>query len=144
MSAEAQRGSEIFFFSAGCATCHAGFNFSDGRFYNLGIGWDEATKSFRDEGRAAVPGVAGRRGAFKTPGLRDVAKRPPYMHDGSLPTLRDVVEFYNRGGVKNPFLSAGRIRPLRLSDADIDAVVSFLGALNGEGYDDQPPRLFPK
>jgi cytochrome c peroxidase len=65
------------------------------------------------------------------------------MHDGSLRTLREVVEFYNRGGVKNPRLS-GRIRPLRLSDADIDAVVSFLHALSGDGYDDRPPRLFPR
>jgi cytochrome c peroxidase len=143
MSVEAQRGSEIFFFNAGCATCHAGFNFSDGRFHTLGVGWDETTQTFRDEGRGAVPGVTGGRGAFKTPGLRDVAKRPPYMHDGSLRTLREVVEFYNRGGVKNPRLS-GRIRPLRLSDADIDAVVSFLHALSGDGYDDRPPRLFPR
>ena len=143
LSAEAQRGSELFFFNAGCAVCHAGFNFSDGRFYNLGIGWDEAAQTFRDVGRGAVPGVKGPRGAFKTPGLRDVANRPPYMHDGSLATLRDVVEFYNRGGVKNPFQSR-RIRPLRLSESDIDAVVSFLRALSGEGYEDRPPRLFPK
>lgn len=143
LSAEAQRGSEIFFFSAGCATCHAGFNFSDGRFYSLGVGWDESTKSFRDEGRAAVTKNPRDLGKFKTPGLRDVAERPPYMHDGSLQTLREVVEFYNRGGIRNPRLN-GRIRPLRLTDPDIDAVVSFLRALSGEGYQDQPPRVFPK
>jgi cytochrome c peroxidase len=143
MSREAQEGSEIFFFTGRCAVCHAGFNFSDGRFHNLGVGWDEATKTFRDEGRAAVSNRGGDVGKFKTPGLRDVEKRPPYMHDGSLKTLREVVEFYNRGGVKNPFLS-GRIRPLGMTESQIDAVVSFLRALSGEGYEDRPPRFFPQ
>ena len=143
MSVEAQRGSEIFFFTGACAGCHAGFNFTDGGFGNLGIGWDESTQSFRDEGRAAVTGNPRDRGKFKTPGLRDVANRPPYMHDGSLATLREVVEFYNRGGIRNP-LQTRRLRPLGLSEADIDAVVSFLRALSGEGYQDQPPRVFPK
>lgn len=143
LSVEAQQGSEIFFFNGACATCHAGFNFSDGRFYNLGIGWDEATQSYRDEGRAAVTGNPRDLGKFKTPGLRDVAERPPYMHDGSLKTLREVVEFYNRGGTRHPSQN-GRVRPLRLTDADIDAVVSFLRALSGEGYQDTPPRVFPK
>ena len=143
MSAEAQRGSDIFFFSGSCAGCHAGFNFTDGGFGNLGIGWDESTQSFRDEGRAAVTGNPSDRGKFKTPGLRDVARRPPYMHDGSLKTLREVVEFYNRGGIRNP-LQTRRLRPLGLTDADIDAVVSFLRALSGEGYEDQAPRVFPQ
>ncbi|MFM8536139.1 MAG: hypothetical protein ACKOEC_21595 [Acidimicrobiia bacterium] len=79
-------------------------------------------------------------GAFKTPGLRDVEKHPPYMHDGSLATLKDVVEFYNRGG--HPEVRNGRIAPLGLSQADVDAVVAFLKALNGEGYQDRAPRLF--
>ena len=143
MSAEAQLGSDIFFFSGACATCHAGFNFSDGAFHNLGVGWDESTQSFRDEGRAAITGNPQDRGKFKTPGLRDVANRPPYMHDGSLQTLREVVEFYNRGGIRNP-LQTRRMRPLRLTEAEIDAVVSFLRALSGEGYQDQSPRVFPK
>ncbi|HJU42259.1 MAG TPA: cytochrome c peroxidase [Vicinamibacterales bacterium] len=143
LSAEAQHGVDIFFFTGRCATCHAGFNFSDGRFHSLGIGWDEATQKFRDEGRAAVTGRPEDRGRFKTPGLRDVEKRPPYMHDGSLATLRDVVEFYNRGGNRNAPQS-GRLVPLKMTDADIDAVVSFLRALSGEGYEDQPPRFFPR
>lgn len=140
MSAAAQRGMDIFFFTGRCATCHAGFNFSDGRFHSLGIGWDDKTQTFRDEGRAAVTGRPQDRGRFKTPGLRDVEKRPPYMHDGSLATLRDVVEFYNRG-TRN---QTGRLAPLGLSNDDIDAVVSFLRALSGEGYEDRAPRVFPK
>ena len=143
MSAEAKRGAELFSFNAGCASCHAGFNFSDGRFHNLGVGWDETTRSFRDEGRFAVSHIERDRGAFKTPGLRDVSKHAPYMHDGSLSTLRDVVEFYNRGGTPNPGLSK-RIRPLRLTPQDVDALVAFLQALDGEGYQDRAPKHFPR
>lgn len=144
ISAEAKRGSEIFFFTGRCATCHAGFNFSDGRFHNIGVGWDEATRTFKDEGRFAISHVERDRGAFKTPGLRDVSKHPPYMHDGSLATLREVVEFYNRAVVSTPNRSARVIGPNRLSDADLDALVAFLKTLDGEGYQDQAPRYFPR
>jgi cytochrome c peroxidase len=65
------------------------------------------------------------------------------MHDGSLPTLRDVVEFYARGGVRNPNLDP-QMRPLHLSRADVDALVAFLEALNGGGYMDRAPTSFPK
>jgi cytochrome c peroxidase len=143
MSVEAQRGSDIFFFTGRCAVCHAGFNFSDGLFHNLGVGWNPNTQAFVDEGRAAVSHAPRDRGAFKTPGLREVEKHPPYMHDGSLATLRDVVEFYNRGGVPNPARS-GRIRPLGLTREEVDALVAFLHTLNGEGYQDRPPRHFPQ
>jgi cytochrome c peroxidase len=143
MSEDAKRGSEIFFFTGRCASCHAGFNFSDGRFYNLGVGWDAASGRFKDEGRFAVTHNPRDLGAFKTPGLRDVSRHAPYMHDGSLATLRDVVEFYNRGGERNPHQSA-RIRPLGLGPRDIDALVAFLQSLDGEGYQDQPPKYFPR
>ena len=143
MSAAAKRGSDLFSFKGRCAMCHAGFNFSDGRFHNLGVGWDAVSESFRDEGRARVTGADRDRGAFKTPGLRDVAKRAPFMHDGSLATLRDVVEFYNRGGNPNPWRS-GRLGPLGLGPDEVDALVAFLEALTGEGPEEQPPRLFPR
>ena len=143
LTPEAQRGSEIFFFSGRCATCHAGFNFSDGLFHNLGVGWNPSTLTFADDGRLAVSHEPQDRGRFKTPGLREVDKHAPYMHDGSLATLRDVVEFYNRGGNRNPGLSA-RIRPLGLSPTDIEALVAFLRSLNGEGYQDRAPRYFPE
>jgi cytochrome c peroxidase len=71
------------------------------------------------------------------------AAKPPYMHDGSLVTLRDVILFYKRGGVRNPHLDT-RIRPLDLSRSDIDALVDFLGALDGEGFMDRAPTAFPK
>lgn len=143
LSPEEQRGSEIFFFDGSCASCHAGFNFSDGLFWNLGVGWDPKTQTFADEGRMAISHNPRDRGAFKTPGLREVDKHPPFMHDGSLATLRDVVEFYNRGGNRNPGLTP-RLRPLHLSTQDVDAIVAFLRSLNGEGYQDRPPRYFPQ
>jgi cytochrome c peroxidase len=65
------------------------------------------------------------------------------MHDRSLLTLRDVILFYKRGGVRNPHLDT-QIRPLYLSCGDIDALVDFLGALNGEGLMDRAPAAFPK
>jgi cytochrome c peroxidase len=138
-----QRGSELFFFNARCAVCHAGFNFSDGRFHALGIGWDAAAQKFADEGRYLVTGNPRDRGAFKTPGLRDVSKRAPYMHDGSLQTLREVVAFYNRGG-DGPNGKRGRLAPLKLAEQQIDELVAFLKSLDGEGYHDTPPRYFPR
>jgi cytochrome c peroxidase len=143
LSRQAQRGSELFFFTARCATCHAGFNFSDGRFHVLGIGWNAAARSFADDGRALVTGEARDRGAFKTPGLRDVSRRAPYMHDGSIATLRQVVEFYNRGA-SGPNAGRGRLAPLRLAEAQIDELVAFLESLDGEGYLDTPPKHFPR
>jgi cytochrome c peroxidase len=143
LSAEAQAGSDIFFFKGRCATCHAGFNFSDGRFHNIGIGWNPATQTFNDVGRMAVSHQPADLGRFKTPGLREVEKRAPYMHDGSLATLRDVVEFYNLGGAKIPGMSR-RLAPLGLTPTEIDSLIAFLKSLNGEGYQDQPPKHFPR
>lgn len=143
MSTAARRGSDVFFFTGRCAMCHAGFNFSDGRFHNLGVGWDAASGSLRDEGRAEVSQVPRDRGAFKTPGLRDVTKHAPYMHDGSLTTLREVVEFYNRGGNDNPWRSL-RLAPLGLTAREMNDLVAFLEALESPGEVDRAPRLFPR
>jgi cytochrome c peroxidase len=71
------------------------------------------------------------KGAFKTPTLREVARRPPYMHDGSESTLAEVVAFYNRGGVKNPWLSTD-VHPLGLTAQEQADLVEFLKALTGE------------
>jgi cytochrome c peroxidase len=143
LSPSARRGWDLFTGDAHCSRCHFGPNFTDSAFHNLGLGWDAASERYKDEGRGAVTGRAGDRGAFKTPTLRDVDRHAPYMHDGSLPTLRDVILFYERGGVRNPHLDT-QIRPLSLSPGDIDALVDFLGALSGEGFMDRAPTAFPK
>jgi cytochrome c peroxidase len=145
-------GHDLFYGKGACNQCHVGSRFTDNTFHNIGIGWDASSRTFSDEGRASVsrggdaasPGD-GDRGAFKTPTLRDVAKHPPYMHDGSVPTLRAVVQYYNRGGNANPFMDPKMPKsPLRLSEAEIDALVAMLEALNGEGYEDVPPTAFPQ
>jgi cytochrome c peroxidase len=95
-----------------------------------------------DLGRYLVTKREANKGAFKTPSLRDAAQRPPYMHDGSLPTLREVVAFYNRGGRPNPWLSPEMV-PLNLTGEEQEDLVAFLGALTGEVSPDvaAPPVL---
>ena len=86
--------------------------------------------------------VEAHKGAFKTPTLRDVAPRPPFMHDGSLTTLAEVVAFYNRGGTPNPTLSV-TIQPLNLTAAEQQDLVAFLESLTGQvaGEIASPPQL---
>lgn len=142
VSADVKLGSELFFGKARCVTCHLGDSLTDWRFHATGVGWDAAEGRFRDRGRAAVTGEAGDEGAFKTPTLRDVARRAPYMHDGSVATLIDVVELYDRGGVAGAPVSP-LIEALGLSEQERTALVAFLQALNGEGHQDPGPSAFP-
>lgn len=144
VSAAAKRGHELFFDKAGCSSCHVGSNFTDSAFHNLGVGWNEAIGTFADEGRFIVTQDPRDRGAFKTPTLREITRHPPYMHDGSMATLREVVEFYNRGGNVNPWLDPKMKLRDRLTEDEIDAVVAFLETLEGEGYQDTPPTAFPQ
>jgi cytochrome c peroxidase len=143
VSAEVKKGDELFFGKAGCNQCHLGQNLTDSLFHNLGIGWDAKTKKFADDGRYAVTKKEEDRGAFKTPAIRDVSKHPPYMHDGSLATLRAVVEHYNKGGNRNPHLDP-KIKVLNLTRQEMDALVKFMEALDGEGYADTAPAAYPK
>lgn len=85
---------------------------------------------FADEGRADVSGKAVDRGAFKTPTLREIARTAPYMHDGSIATLNDVIDFYDRGVRANPFLDR-ELRPLGLTELEKQALVTFLRSLSG-------------
>jgi cytochrome c peroxidase len=138
-----KKGRELFFGKAQCNQCHFGWNFSDSQFHNLGVGWDKKTKKFADRGRAAISNKKEDEGAFKTPTLRDVSKHAPYMHDGSIPTLEDVVAHYNHGGNANPNLSK-KIFPLKLKADEVAAIVAFLKALDGEGYADKAPASLPQ
>jgi cytochrome c peroxidase len=112
----------------GCWRCHSGANFSDEGFHNTGVSWNQLPI---DLGRFSVTNKDSDRGRFKTPTLRNVALTAPYMHDGSLATLPDVIEFYNRGGGKNPHLDES-ISPLGLTSEDKKDLVAFLKALMGE------------
>ncbi len=128
LSASAQRGLVLFEGKAACVRCHAGFNFTDEGYRNIGVGMD---KEKPDLGRFVVSKNEADKGSFKTPTLRDVAKRTPYMHDGSEKTLADVVAFYNKGGVKNPWLS-NEVRSLGLTAQEQADLVEFMKALTGE------------
>ncbi len=143
LSPAAKLGAELFYGRAECSQCHVGWNFTDSKFHNLGIGWDQAAGVFADSGRVRVSGLPEDTGAFKTPTLREVTKHAPYMHDGSVGTLAETVEHYNRGGTPNPHLSP-KVRPLGLSPREVEALVAFMQALDGEGYLDTPPGSFPQ
>ena len=129
MHPKAIEGLKLFDGKGHCHLCHQGFSLSDGLFHNLGVGWDG--QNFADQGRFGVTGIAKDKGAFKTPTLRQIAQTAPYMHDGSLSTLEEVVEFYDRGGKPNPHLDA-RIQPRRLSAQEKEALVEFLKCLTGD------------
>lgn len=121
-------GLEIFRGKGDCTLCHLGPNLTDEQFHNTGISWRDG--KFTDQGRFAVTKNERDRGAFKTPTLREAARSAPYMHDGSLATLEDVIEFYDQGGEKNPNLDR-EIQKLRLSAREKAALAAFLRTLNG-------------
>jgi cytochrome c peroxidase len=138
LSPQAIRGMELFTGEAGCIRCHNGPLLSDGKFYRLGVAFD-------DEGHGAVTGKADDRYKFRTPSLRDVARTAPYMHNGSQRTLFDVVEFYLREvPPSGPDGLPIDVQPqLGLSFSDIEAIVRFLESLSGELPDERPPPLPP-
>ena len=131
---------------AECTSCHAGANFTDEKFHNLGIGWDAKTGKFADLGRFVIEPIGGKNtasyGAFKTPTVRDVANTEPYMHDGGLKTLEEVVEHYDKGGHPNPALDKD-IHPLKLTAREKADVVEFMKALSGEPIQVALPSLPP-
>jgi cytochrome c peroxidase len=126
LSAAAQRGQGVFNDpGTACAGCHTGALFSDGQFHNIGV---RPFNAAEDQGRFDVTGNNGDRQRFKTPSLRNVGLRGPYMHTGSLRTLEDVVDFYNRGGDFGAPNKGPRIQPLGLSPVQQADLVAFLRA----------------
>ena len=138
LSPEERDGLRLFQGRGNCTICHEGANFTDEKLHNTGVAWAAADERagtpghFLDEGGAAISGLApAARGAFKTPTLREVTRTAPYMHDGSLATLEEVVDFYNRGGRPNPNLDPD-MHPLDFSDEDKRSLVAFLRSLSGD------------
>ena len=128
LSQQERQGLGIFRGKGNCTVCHVGPTFTDERFHNTGVAWQDG--ALLDQGRYMVTGKEEDRGAFKVPTLREVARTAPYMHDGSLATLEDVVDFYSDGGRQNPYLDR-ELRPLRLTEDEKTAVVAFLRSLTG-------------
>ena len=130
----AQRGFAIFVGKGRCSACHSGWTFTDGSFHDIGT-------AETDLGRGkSFPGSVKLQHAFKTPGLRGVADRAPYMHDGHLATLDDVIELYDRGGISRPS-RAEAIAPLHLTrdeKADLKAFLATLSSGTEFVLHDQP------
>ncbi len=142
MSESQIRGLNVFVKKAECDACHLGFNFSDESYMNIGIGMD---KPKPDPGRYAITKNEDDFGAFKTPTLREIEHTAPYMHDGSLKTLEEVVEHYDKGGTPNPHLSE-KMKPLHLTKQEKADLVAFMKALSGEGWQhikEPAPEEFP-
>jgi cytochrome c peroxidase len=135
LAEDAQRGFAVFVGKGGCIDCHRGPMFSDFAYRNTGVG-HSAANTVDDSGRFELTNDPADLGMFVTPMLRNVAQTGPYMHDGAFETLRDVVEFYRRGGdpggvgTRDP-----RIVPLDLTDDEASDLVAFLDALTGQPVD---------
>lgn len=135
IGAAAKRGFDLFTGKAQCSQCHRGWNFTEGDFYDIG----EAKAD--DLGRGALfKNSLKLQHAFKVPTLRDVARRGPYMHDGSVKTLADVIELYNRGGIDRPSRSE-LIKPLHLTARDKSDLIAFLKTLTAPATPYPVPSL---
>ena len=129
MSESAKRGRDLFFSQrVNCTACHVGANLTDEKYHNIGVGMDAADP---DLGRFSQTNDDKDRGAFKTPTIRNVAMSGPYMHDGSMKTLEEVVEWYNKGGHPNEHLSKD-IKKLDLTAQEKEDLVAFMEACSGE------------
>jgi len=123
-----EKNGMIMFFNeeADCFHCHVDYNFTDFSFQNNGL-----YSVYPDSGRARITGNASDVGKFKVPSLRNVELTAPYMHDGSIATLEEVVEHYNSGGQPHPNKS-NVVRPKNLSPQQKQDLVNFLKALTDE------------
>ncbi len=163
------RGFIVFQGKGRCTQCHSGWNLTDEKYHNIGIGWDLPEP---DAGRFEVTNNENSRGAFRTPTLRDVALTGPYMHDGRLDTLEQVVEYYSSGVISNPYLDVEMrrsnlsleetlelygqenrsvrkkefpVQKLDFTEQETTDLVAFMKALAGEGWQDiSAPDVFPK
>ena len=119
------RGFEIFVGKGGCVSCHGGWRFTDNGFHDIGM-------PGVDLGRGAIAGPMQGLPQFKTPSLREATHTAPYMHDGSLATLLDVVAHYAGGHVKRPSLAPTMVTDLALDPEERTALVAFLKSLSSE------------
>jgi cytochrome c peroxidase len=164
LSARQRAGLDLFLGKAGCATCHNGPNLADERFHNLGVpedlkakedprvlatarfvgkvsGFPEYRTLREDPGRFLVTKDPADWKAFATPPLREVAATAPYMHNGALRTLEEVIDFYDRGGGDDPKKSP-MLRPLGLSREEKESLREFLATgLSGRMPESRPPAI---
>ena len=163
------RGLAVFRGKGRCTQCHSGWNLTDEKYHNIGVGWD---LNEPDVGRFKVTNNENDIGAFRTPTLREVALTGPYMHDGRFDTLEQVVEYYSSGIIANPYLDVEMrrsnlsleemldlysqdnrpenrkdflVQELNLTDQEKTDLVAYMKALTGEGWQDiKRPGSFPE
>jgi len=143
MNESAVRGMAVFLDNnkGRCSICHAGSNFTDEAYHNIGVGMDDPDWETSHIGRFAVTKKEEDKGSYKTPTLRNVADSGPYMHDGSDATLEATVDFYVKGGHPSPYLDK-EMKPLTLTDQEKKDLVEFMQALSGEVTPvSAPPQL---
>ncbi len=124
ISASAKRGFALFTGKAGCSACHSGWRFTDDNFHDIGT-------TTTDLGRGKEVKDESLNYAFKTPTLRSVALRAPYMHNASAATLADVVKVYEKGGIARPSRSP-MLLPLGVTDQERLDLVAFMETLDGK------------
>jgi len=132
ISDKAKKGFTLFTGKADCVRCHAGPAFTDSRFHNTGL-------NSVDPGHFEISGKKTDRNAFKTPGLRDVAITPPYMHNGSKKSLVEIIDFYNRGGDR--IGGGNELSPLNLNAQEKQDLLMFLRSLTGKREETAIPPL---
>ncbi|HEX7333563.1 MAG TPA: hypothetical protein VF290_18810, partial [Pyrinomonadaceae bacterium] len=134
LSKLAQQGLKLFTGKAECSKCHTIGNdyslFLDYKYHDLGVSWDLVKKEYGDRGLGEIS-TDDLSGRFLTPSLRNVALTPPYMHDGSLKTLAEVIDFFDRGGIQSPRLDP-IMKPLGLTAGEKKALIAFLESLTGD------------
>ena len=154
ISPPAQKGLELFQGKANCALCHHGFTFTDSEFHNIGIpsllkqnsprrfslGKQGKRPQDDDMGRYGITRRREDMSSFKTPTLRNITQTAPYMHNGVFKTLEEVIEFYNKGGIKNPNLDM-QMKPLGLTAQEKFHLIEFLKTLTGPLPDTNIPEL---
>jgi cytochrome c peroxidase len=152
ISPPAQKGLELFQGKANCALCHHGFIFTDSEFHNIGVPSNESSSRLfprrkqgnqvqdEDMGRYRITRRSEDMGSFKTPTLRNITQTAPYMHNGIFKTLEEVIEFYDKGGIKNPNLDM-QMKPLGLTAQEKFHLLEFLKTLTGPLPDSNSPEL---
>jgi cytochrome c peroxidase len=132
ISDSAKRGFVLFNTKAACSTCHSSWRFTDDKFHDIGT-------STTDQGRGPFAKDEALNFAFKTPTLRSVALRAPYMHNASVATLVDVVKHYEKGGIDRPSRSPLML-PIQLTDQERTDLVAFLESLTGQANSESTKR----